>query len=189
MKRLLVVLVLAAAAVSALPASASTFLAMDQDALVASSQAVVVGEVLQVRAFWNDDATAIVSEAQVRVDEILVGEAPSIVTVRTFGGTVGRLRIDALGFPSFHTGERLVLYLDDVEGPAQVVGYQQGEYRIHVRHSDGAEIAVPAVDHGAHLVHLDGRAAARPRALPLTTLKDQIRQAADRPQAELRDVR
>lgn len=189
MKRLLVVLVLAAAAMSALPASASTFVAMGQEELVAASQAVVVGEVLQVRAFWNDDATAIVSEALVRVDETLVGEAPSIVTVRTFGGTVGRLRIEALGFPTFHTGERLVLFLEDLEGPARVVGYQQGEYRITVRHSDGTEIAVPAVDHGAHLVHLDGRAAARPRALPLATLKDQIRHAADRSPADLRDVR
>lgn len=189
MKRLLVVLVLFAAAVSALPASASTFLAMDQEALVASSQAVVVGEVLQVRAFWNDDATAIVSEAQVRVDETLVGEAPPIVTVRTFGGTVGRLRIDALGFPSFHTGERLVLYLADLEGPAQVVGYQQGEYRVIVRRSDGVEIAVPAVDHGAHLVHPDGRAAARPRALPLSDLKNQILHAAERPRAARRAER
>jgi hypothetical protein len=188
MKRLLVVLVLAAAAMAALPASASTFLAMDQGELVASSQAVVVGEVLQVRAFWNDDATAIVSEAQVRVDETLVGEAPSIVTVRTFGGTVGRLRIEALGFPTFHTGERLVLYLGNVEGTAEVVGYQQGEYRVAVR--NGVEMAVPAVDHGAHLVHLDGRAAPRPRALALSTLNDQIRQAAEqRPAAELRDVR
>ena len=190
MKRLLVVLVLAAAVVSALPASASTFLAMDQGELVRASQAVVVGEVIQVRAFWNDDATAIVTEAQVRVDETLVGEAPPFVTVRTFGGTVGRLRIEALGFPTFHTGERLVLYLEELDGPARVVGYQQGEYRITVRHSDGVEIAVPAVDHGAHLVHLDGRAAARPRALPLSTLKDQIRTAAgERPAADLRDVR
>lgn len=189
MKRLLVVLVLVAAAVSALPASASTFLAMGQDDLVASSQAVVVGEVLQVRAFWNDDATAIVSEAQVRVDETVVGEAPPIVTVRTFGGTVGRLRIEALGFPTFHTGERLVLYLEDLEGPARVVGYQQGEYRVVTRHSDGTEIAVPAVDHGAHLVHLDGRAAARPRALPLSDLKTQILQAAERPNAGVRNER
>lgn len=176
MKRLLVVLVLAAAAVSALPASASTFLAMDQRELVAASQAVVVGEVLGVRAFWNDDATAIVSEAQVRVDEVLSGDAPTIVTVRTFGGTVGRLRIEAHGFPTFHTGERLVLYLDGVDGAASVVGYQLGEYRLVVR--QGVEIAVPAVDSGAHFVHLDGRAAARPRALPLSQLKDQIRQAA-----------
>lgn len=189
MKRLLVVLVLFAAAVSALPASASTFLAMDQEELVASSQAVVVGEVLQVRAFWNDDATAIVSEAQIRVDETLVGEAPPIVTVRTFGGTVGRLRIEALGFPTFHTGERLVLYLADLEGPAEVVGYQQGEYRITARRGDGVEIAVPAVDHGAHLVHLDGRAAARPRALPLSDLKTQILQAAERPDAGVRNER
>ena len=188
MKRLLVVLVLVAAAVSALPASASTFLAMGQEELVASSQAVVVGEVLQVRAFWNDDATAIVSEAQVRVDETLFGEAPSIVTVRTFGGTVGRLRIEALGFPTFHTGERLVLYLEDLEGPARVVGYQQGEYRVTVR-NDGVEMAVPAVDHGAHLVHLDGRAAARPRALPLSDLKTQILQAAERPNAGVRNQR
>ncbi|HEX2165504.1 MAG TPA: hypothetical protein VHM02_16300 [Thermoanaerobaculia bacterium] len=188
MKRLLVVLVLAAAAVSALPASASTFLAMDQGELVAASQAVVVGEVISVRAFWNDDATAILSEAQVRVDEVVAGEAPRIVTVRTFGGTVGRLRIEAHGFPTFHTGERLVLYLDGVEGAAEVVGYQLGEYRLVNR--KGVEIAVPAVDAGATFIHRDGSAAARPQALPLADLKHQIRRAAEgRPVADLRDVR
>jgi hypothetical protein len=99
-----------------------------------------------------------------------------MVTVRTFGGTVGRLRIDALGFPTFHTGERLVLYLDGVAGHAEVVGYQQGEYRVRVR--DGVETAVPAVDSGAQLVRLDGTAAPRPHAQPLTQLRDQIRAAA-----------
>lgn len=188
MKRLLVVLVLAAASVAVLPASASTFLAMDQGELVAASQAVVVGEVLGVRAFWNDDATAIVSEAQVRVDEVIAGEAPHIVTVRTFGGTVGQITVEAHGFPTFYAGERLVLYLDEVGGVANVVGYQLGEYRLRVR--NGAEIAVPAVDDGAHFVHRDGRAAARPQALPLAELKEQIRQADERhPAADLRDVR
>ncbi|HUO86230.1 MAG TPA: hypothetical protein VM617_02475 [Thermoanaerobaculia bacterium] len=189
MKRLLVVLVLAVAVLCALPATASIFLAMDQVELVAASEAVVLGEVTQVRAFWNDDATAIVTEAEFRVDEVLAGAAPPIVTVRTFGGTVGRLRIEALGFPVFHTGERLVLYLSDLAGPATVVGYQQGEYRITTRRSDGTEIAVPAVDHGAHFVHLDGSAAARPRALPLTNLRDQIRQAGTPERSVLQEVR
>ena len=115
---------------------------------------------------------------EVRVDEVLAGEAPATVTVRTFGGTVGRLRIEALGFPTFHTGERLVLYLDGVAGAAEVVGYQQGEYRVHTRRGDGVEVAVPAVDSGAHLVRLDGSAAPRPRALPLHQLEAEVRAAA-----------
>ena len=176
MKRLFSWVVLAALVAAAGPASASMFVAMGQQELVRASEAVVVGEVIGVRAFWNDEGTAVLTEADLRVDEVLVGDAPFIVTVQTFGGTVGRLRIDALGFPTFHTGENLVLYLENVQGKARVVGYQQGEYRLVDRR--GVRVAVPAVDAGAHLVHLDGTAAARPVSMSLAHLKDQIDAAA-----------
>ncbi|HET9767940.1 MAG TPA: hypothetical protein VFS60_13875, partial [Thermoanaerobaculia bacterium] len=92
-------------------AQASTFLAMSQEELVAGSAAVVDARVVQVKSFWNRERTAILTEAVVRVDETIVGEAPGFVKVRTFGGTVGRLRIDAPGFPTFERGARLLLFL------------------------------------------------------------------------------
>lgn len=186
MKRTILSLMLVLALAATLPAGASTFVAMDHGELVAASDAVVVGQVTDVRSFWNEDATAIVTEASLVVTETLAGQAPGVVVVRTFGGQVGAVRIEAHGFPTFQKGQRLALFLEGAGDVARVVGYQQGQYRVITRKSDGVEVAVPAVDQGAHLVHLDGRVAPAPRALTLDALRSSVSQA-DRPAADLRD--
>jgi len=178
MKRALALCLFALIAAAAVPASGSIFVAMDRAELIAASQAVVVGHVTDVRSFWNDDATAILTEAVVRVDETVAGDAPRFVTVRTFGGTVGSLRIEAHGFPTFREGQRTLLFLDGVGGTAEVVGYQQGQFRIVTRVSDGMDVAIPALDGGATLVRMDGSRAERPRAMPLSALVESIRETA-----------
>lgn len=176
MKKLILSLALAALVVAALPATASTFLAMDRAEMARSSDAVVVGEVTSVHSSWNADATAIITEAFVKVDETLVGQAPGMVVVRTFGGQVGPVVIEALGFPSFAEGQKLVLFLEGAENVARVVGYQQGQYRVITR-SDNIEVAMPTVDHGASLLHRDGSPAAKPLAVTLDALRTEVRAA------------
>ena len=178
MKKAILVLALAALLASALPAAASTFLAVDRPDLVRQSDAVVVGEVTSVHSSWNAEATAIVTEAFVKVDETLAGDAPGVVVVRTFGGQVGAVMIEAHGFPKFAEGQRVVLFLEGADNVARVVGYQQGQYRVIRRHSDGVEVAVPTVDHGANLLHRDGTPAAAPRALTMNALRDEVRDVA-----------
>ncbi|HEX2251853.1 MAG TPA: hypothetical protein VHQ65_01135 [Thermoanaerobaculia bacterium] len=180
MKRILGVGLVALLAVAALPAAASTFLGMDQDALVKASDAVIVGEVLDVRSFWNDEATAIVTEAHVQVDRVVLGDAPGVVVVRTFGGQVGSIRIEAHGFPTFEKGQRTLLFLESDGQVARVTGYQQGQFRIVKRASDGVDVAVPALEAGAVLASVDGRAVARPQVQALDTLVRGIVTAADR---------
>ena len=85
MKRsvLIALLLLMVAAVSGV---ASTFLEMTQRDLVRESAAVVQGRVLKVSSFWEPSGRIIVTEALVRVEEAVLGQAPSVVVVRTFGG-------------------------------------------------------------------------------------------------------
>lgn len=162
-------------------AQASTFLAMSQEELVAGSAAVVDARVVQVESFWNRERTAILTEAVVRVDETVVGEAPAFVKVRTFGGTVGRLRIDAPGFPTFERGQRLLLFLytEPADGSVRVQGYRMGEYRIETG-ADGVEVATPMADAGMRLLRRDGREAAPPKAMPLDTFKASLREIGER---------
>lgn len=178
MKKLILSLALAALVVAALPATASTFVAMDRAEMARTSDAVVVGEVTAVHSSWNEDATAIITEAFVKVDETIAGQAPGVVIVRTFGGQVGAVMIEAHGFPKFAEGQRVVLFLEGADNVARVVGYQQGQYRVIRRHSDGVEVAVPTVDHGANLLHRDGTPAAAPRALTMNALRDEVRDVA-----------
>jgi hypothetical protein len=166
--------------VAALPVGASTFLRMTPQEMVRGSAAVVQGEVLKVSSFWEPSGRIIVSEALVQVHEKILGEAPSVVVVRTFGGTVNGFTVEAHGFPKFRANERVLLYLEpEKDGASRVTGYQQGHFRI-VRDKAGVEYAVPTVDDGGGIVTRDGRPAAPAKAVRLDLLKDSIRDEARR---------
>lgn len=180
MKRLVSIGVLLLLAAAALPVGASTFLRMTPQDLVRDSAAVVQGQVLKVSSFWDPTGRIIMTEALVRVEEKILGEAPSVVVVRTFSGTVGGFTVEAHGFPKFQPNERLLLYLEpERDGASRVAGYQQGQFRI-VRDQAGVEYAVPAVDEGASLMTLDGRPAPPVKTVRLDALKASIRGEARR---------
>jgi hypothetical protein len=170
---------------AALPAAASTFVAMDQEELMVGSAAVVQGRVLEVRSFWNEDHTSIVSEARVEVEDLIAGEAPAVVTIRTFGGEVGNYRVEAHGFPTFSPGEKAVLYLRADGDAFRVTGHAQGHYR--VRATAKGDFAVPTLGEGVRLFTRDGQLAPAPASLQLDDFKNQIRER--RNLIELRDVR
>jgi hypothetical protein len=162
------------------PAGASTFLAMDQDELIRDSAAVIQGKVIQINSFWDPTGTVVLTEALIEVQDKLFGDVPSVVAVQTAGGKVGNFYVEAHGFPKFRVNERLILFLEpETDGAMRVAGYQQGQYRIR-QDKSGREIAVPALDLGAHLLTKDGRPGPRQQALPVDSLKDQIRAAAVR---------
>jgi hypothetical protein len=168
-------LVLAAALALPAVAGASTFLALSPEELVAESAAVVQGEVLQVNSFWHASGRVIVSEALVRVEEVVVGDAPSVVVLRSHGGEVGGFTVVAHGFPTFRVGERLLLFVEsEADGASEVTGYRQGQYRI-VTDKAGVEIAVPTMERGVRLLDKRGAMAARPEPVRLDAFKDQIR--------------
>lgn len=170
---------LAVAMVAALPAAASTFLALSREELVRDAEAVVVGRIVEVSSFWNAERTAIVTEATLEVTDTVVGAAPTYLTLRTFGGRVGNYTIEAHGFPRFVLGERALLFLEpEQDGAHKVLGYLQGQYRIRTR--QGQAIAEPLLDSGARILRRDGSEAPAPRALPLGQLKDQLRDIAGR---------
>lgn len=179
MKRLVMLLLWSALALS-LPAAASTFIHKTQKELVRESAAVVQGRVISTNSYWNSTGQAIVTDAMIRVEDTILGDAPTVVIVRTFDGTVGGHTIEAHGFPTFQTNERLLLFLEpETEGAARVAGYQQGQYRIVVD-KNGVEIAVPTFEGETLLVTRDGRRPAAAKALPLETLKASIRDEARR---------
>lgn len=165
--------------VAAVPAVASTFLQMSQKDLVRASAAVVQGQVLKVSSFWDPTGRIVMSEALVRVEEKILGDTPSVVVVRTFGGTVGNFTVEAHGFPKFRANDRVLLYLEaEKDGATRVAGYQQGQF--HVVRQGGVEMAVPATADDASVVTRDGRVAAPAKAMRLDLLKGSIRGEARR---------
>jgi len=170
MMRRLFLLALSAAAF-ALPAHASTFIFAPQRDLVRDAAAIVQGKVISTSSFWNETGQVIVTEALVQVEETILGKAPSVVIVRTFGGQVGNFVVEAHGFPTFRAGENQLLFLEaEKDGHSRVLGYQQGQFRIQ-SDAAGRQIAVPAVDSGATFVGASGAPAG---AKALAALKASI---------------
>jgi hypothetical protein len=170
---------------TALPAAAATFLALDQEELVAGSQAVIEGRVLDVRSHWTDDRTLIVSEARILVGELIAGEAPNVVVVNTPGGEVGDYRVEAVGFPAFASGDRVVLFLSPDGDSFRVTGHAQGHFE--VRSTAKGDVAVPTLGEGVRLFTKDGRQAPALVPVQLDELKNRIRDR--RGLIDLRDVR
>ena len=179
MKRLVCLGMLALMLAGVVTAGASTFIALSRQELVAQSDAVIQGRVLKVSSYWGQEGRVIMSEALIQVEEKIRGNAPTVVKVRTFGGTVGGYTVEAHGFPKFAVNERVVLFLTNANETAEVTGYRQGQWRIV--EDKGVLMAVPTVEHGVTLLGRDGRQAPAAKAMRLDTFKNMIRAEVERP--------
>lgn len=161
-------------AVLALPLSASTFVALDDVELVAAADGAVVGEVLEVHSFWNDRGTLIVTEAKLLVRDVVFGDAPAEITVRTFGGDVAGYKVEAHGFPTFEVGQTQLVVLEKaVDGTLRVAGHRQGQFEVQTR-MDGTAVAVPMVGDARFLTR-DGQLAPARKATTLSNIKTHFR--------------
>jgi hypothetical protein len=98
----------ALAGVTAVPASATTFVRMSDEALVDASEAAAVVRI-ESRAAAPDGQTAVVY--RVTVEEALKGALPQELEVRVHGGGSGPIRLKIHGAPSFGVGERALVFL------------------------------------------------------------------------------
>lgn len=73
------------------------------------------------------------------VEETLRGNAPSQVTVRLLGGSLGNITSHVSGIPRFRSGEDVILFLQPTQrGDFSVVSWEQGTFRIR-RGPSGAQ--------------------------------------------------
>jgi hypothetical protein len=115
----------------AIRAEATSVEGMSLRDLVVHSPSVVRGTVLGSASHWNDDRSLIVTDVQVRVDEVLKGQPVSLVTLTEPGGRVGALRVDVDGASAFPDGGEVVLFLStDRRGNAHVTGLFQGRFDV-----------------------------------------------------------
>jgi len=111
-------------------AFASQFDSFDRAAQVRGSDLIVIGRVLSVHSDWTADHSAIVTDAELAVDEVWKGAPTDRMSVRTFGGRVGNVALEVEGAAEFANGERVVLFLRHSGGGYAPFGMRFGKYRI-----------------------------------------------------------
>jgi len=129
-KRLLSALALFVVVVGFLPAFGSVFVRLDVPTLIrGADRGVIVGRVLAVRSYWNDERTMIFTDVEVFVLEDLKQRvsAGSTMTFRVPGGQVDPLRVTMPGAPDFHLGDEVAVFASTwSDGRLKVLGYRQG---------------------------------------------------------------
>jgi len=116
-------------------ASASTFVRVSDSQIACEATDIIHGQVVEVRSAWDQERVAIWTTATVQVQGKVKGNMlrGGLVEVKEVGGTVNGFTVKAIGFPTFLTGEEVVMLLhpwDDGSTAYRVTGYGRGKYNI-----------------------------------------------------------
>jgi hypothetical protein len=123
--------------------SATVLLPAEFREIVAGSQVIVHGRVIDVRSEWVDNSSRIESLVTVQPAAFYRGAPAASITFRTPGGQVGRYKSVMVGAPEFRVGDEAVLFLrTGGSGPPQIFGLNQGLFRVRVDARTGRRLVV-----------------------------------------------
>ena len=113
------------------PVGALTLLPADFNEMVAGSQTIVRGRVVDVQPELIAGRTSIQSVITLEVIDTIKGTAVTSVAFRVPGGRIGRYRRVVVGAPEFTAGQEVVVFLSG-RAPALPMpfGLSQGVYRV-----------------------------------------------------------
>ena len=114
------VMAFAIAASVVVPAGATTLIRESLDELVRSNRTIVVGEVVDVRSYWNADGTFILTDVRVAAHDVLKGNVKDReLTLTIMGGRVGETTTLIIGNPELVPGNSYVLFLNEEDLPGR----------------------------------------------------------------------
>ena len=122
---------LAVALCVASAAYASQFRAFNRAAQVRGSDLIALGHVVSVRSDWDEQHSAIHTDAEIAVDEAWKGDPSSDrIVVRSLGGRVGDVALEVDGGASFTVGEHVLVFLRAADGAYAPWGMRFGKYEV-----------------------------------------------------------
>jgi hypothetical protein len=114
-------------------ARSTTVIPPSFDALVSGASTVFVGEVMNVRAEWDNTPSgrAIITLVTFRVEEVWKGSLGAVTQLEFLGGEIGEMGMKVEGMPVFRLGQRDVLFVsDEVRTVSPLVGFMHGRMRV-----------------------------------------------------------
>jgi hypothetical protein len=133
-------------------ASASTVIGLSVEDQARLSQMVVVGEVLGQRGV-NHGAAGLETAVTLKITEVLKGgvRPGQAVTFHTRGGELDGEISEAIGEAVFRSGEKVLVFIESVDGRLYNLGLSMGVWKQH-EDSSGGTLFTRAVQDGLSIV-------------------------------------
>lgn len=188
-------LALSIAASVAAPAGATTLIRQSLEDLVENNGTIVLGEVVDVRSYWNEEKSFILTDVRIALQEVLKGWVKGQeLTITIPGGAVDGLTARFDGAPELIPGRSYMLFLNEENLP----GVRQ--VRTTRDHCQAVFDLVPAGDDLRAVSQASRQPLVRDTAglsnapggregLPLASLKQSIRDLVEHPQAFRQEVK
>lgn len=114
-------------------AGSTTVIPPTFESLVSTANTIFVGEVMDVRPEWvaTRQGRAIRTRVTFKVEDVWKGTSGAVTQLEFLGGTIGETTMKITGMPTFHAGQRGVLFVSPNSGTASpLVGFWYGRMRI-----------------------------------------------------------
>lgn len=136
-------------------ASSTTVIPPTFETLVSSANTIFVGEAIDVRSDWisTPQGRAIITRVTFKVENVWKGAAGAVTQLEFLGGTIGETTMEVVGMPTFHEGQRSVLFVSgQARSVSPLVGFWHGRMRVEkdlngvdrVRTYDGRSLGNPS---------------------------------------------
>lgn len=113
-------------------AGSTTVIPPTFEALVSGASTIFVGGVIDQRPYWvsTPRGRAIRTLVVFRVEDVWKGSAGAVTQLEFLGGTIGTTTMEVVGMPTFHVGQRNVLFVAAERAVSPLVGFMHGRMRV-----------------------------------------------------------
>jgi hypothetical protein len=144
--------------------------------VVAGSEIIAYGRVMDVRPEWSADRRHITSHVTFAVGTYLKGGADTTITFSVPGGEIGRYRSIMAGAPVFAAGDEAVLFLKSGGGTPIIFGFNQGVFRVRTDAATGRRMVVsPALSARGDPPEPLARGSSERRSVPLEAFAARVK--------------
>ena len=115
--------------------------------MTTGAEVIVQGRIDRAEPAWSDDGRIIVTRVGVAVERAIKGGPRTRVVFEVPGGRIGDQILVASGAPVFRPGDRVVLFLAQVDAPGRlaIAGWNQGALQVRRDAATGRDLVRPQV--------------------------------------------
>jgi len=102
-----------------------------------TSDAVVIATIGSATTSRHPNKKSIMTETNILVEEVLLGHAPTFLTIRQMGGTLNEKTMYVPGDAHLTEGSKVVLFLNEESGTWYLTAMEQSKYELSHHHKMG----------------------------------------------------